>query len=190
MISKQAASLFTGLLLTTLAPPLGADTHLPALATVTARQLTIFPNQFSVQLVNTETSELDPDLFELAESVLTEQGVTVTNKDGLKLYLQRIIPSPNGPRKPRVNLSLEGGNTGFDKAQVDLGLGISKKSPRPSASQAYGFIGRVEGTAGSIYWQVRIITSYAPDSNRLSDKRLIQEALADFGRTTVREIHE
>ncbi|OMH26267.1 hypothetical protein [Motiliproteus sp. MSK22-1] len=192
MVSYRSIFRIAGLLLYLFILPSAAQPNAPeVLGTIKSQQLAAFPFPLEMQLESQDSSELNPELLQLVNSILSEQGVIISNKSPFALFVERIKTPSKSIKKPPVAVVLEGGNRKMEKAQIELSLDVGKKKAATKESpQPYGFEGRVEGPAGITYWKFTVTSKTTEEGKRLTDARLLQEAFAEFSKTTERVLHE
>ena len=115
MLSKHRPGRSAALLATLLLFALGALHGAAAgLGSVTATRLADFPPGLSLRVLPSAGNDFDPELIELAESLLRDQGADVSAGARYTLYLRRIVSSSNRADKPRIAIS----GTGFSDDSI------------------------------------------------------------------------
>ena len=160
----------------------------PGGVTVKATRLADFPADAAVRVMPGAGGDPGPELVELAEAILEEQGIAISASGSYTLYLHRFQGPRKAPGRPPVGVSLEGGGRRVETAQVQIPIRSGSRVRRPGGAGVRGLEGNLEGPGGFSYWRVQVLVRDSSGGRGPGEAQLLRHALGAFGRTVVNDV--
>ncbi len=157
--------------------------------TVESRSHNSLPTKLLLRLDGTGMDELTQDIQDLAQTLLKERGAEISPTGSYTLYLVAHREKAASRKNSTMSISTQGSNKRLDSMQLNVQLGQKKASKqRLIAKKKQLFSAHLEGPAGVTYWNVAITVKDTGKGQRVSESRLVELSLAQFGQSDTRQI--
>jgi hypothetical protein len=139
------------------------------------------PDTFDIQVSEIEEAHFASDTHEWLTAFFTERNINVKDNARFTLYIEK-MSTPGAAGKDRnLSLDIEGQGNRINTFQARYEKDIGKKKKAIPAMLTYGVKARLEGPGGLTYWAVSVSAPQEPDSENISNLRLLEKGLNYIG---------